>query len=66
MLMAQLEGPLERFPKPFMHNQRPFVVRPETIFSYVHYEAGTMIVLYFISYVQIIKSLQFPNGRRFS
>jgi len=48
---AQLEGPLQRIPKPLLHTQRPFVFRSAANFSYVHYEAGTLIVLYFISYV---------------
>jgi len=51
MLRAQIEDPLQRIPKPFLHNQRSFVVRSAANFSYVHYEAGTMIVLHFISYV---------------
>jgi hypothetical protein len=63
MLRAQLEGPLQRIPKPFLHNQRPFVARSVAHFSYVHYEAGTVIVLYFISYVYSSPNhFSFPLG----
>jgi len=58
MLRAQLEGPLQRIPKPLLHIKRPFVFRSAASFSYLPYEAGTLITLYFISSV-------YPSPNRF-
>jgi hypothetical protein len=47
--------------KTFHAQSEPFVVRPEANFSYVHNDAGRVIVLYVVSYVH-----SSPNHLRFA